>query len=131
MTLKAYIDLANKIIGEHLHAKRQSDALSLTNTTPNRPYVTSWLSTYNHFLGFLPKQRSLNSDEKSLLKVLIREVALHKRKVDPFDPQTGCPAAQGQSIVQFVAIIKYSIDNCGSLDFLPPQPYVGEAKCYE
>ena len=41
ITLKAYIDLANKIIGEHLHAKRQSDALSLTNTTPNRPYGSS------------------------------------------------------------------------------------------
>jgi hypothetical protein len=43
-TLKAYVELANKIIGKQLHAKRQSDALSHTGTTSSsRP---SYSSTY-------------------------------------------------------------------------------------
>eukprot|EP01035_Chromulina_nebulosa_P031852 gene31852-42489_t len=41
-TLKAYTELANKIIGEHLHAKRQSDALSNTGaTSSSRPPYNS------------------------------------------------------------------------------------------
>lgn len=41
-TLKAYNELANRIIGEHLHAKRQSDALSNSGaTSSSRPPYNS------------------------------------------------------------------------------------------